>query len=328
MRAVVFDRYTDLTGLELRDVAGPTPAPGEVVIEVAAAGLNPFDWHMYRGEPWIMRASEGWRVRSPRVVGADVAGTVTRVGEGVSRLAIGDRVFGSIGFGALAEQAVTDVRGLARIDDSVSALDAAATPMAGLTALQALRDAAAMAEGERVLVWGASGGVGHFAVQIARALGAGRVDAVASAERAEFLLCLGADRVHDRSREVPASAGPYDVVIDTVGTQSVPQLRPLLAPGARVVTVGSLSRERLLGPAMKLLSRTVGGAVHRVTTKGMFAAVRAADLDTLARWLSDGTIRPEIEQVYSFAQFADALATLERGHVRGKLVVEIGGDER
>lgn len=323
MRAVVFDHYTDLAGLELREVAPPSPTAGQVVVRIAAAGLNPFDWHMYRGEPWIMRTSGGWRVRETRTVGADIAGTVTAVGEGVTTLAVGDRVFGSIGYGGLADVAAADAARLARIDDSVSWVAAAATPMAALTALQALRDTGALAAGGRVLVWGASGGVGHLAVQIARILGASTVDAVASASHADFLRALGADRAHDRRVGVPASAGPYDVVIDTVGSQSIRQLTPLLAPGARIVTVGSTSRGRVLGPATALLSRTIGGAVQRVAAKGIFATVRASDLELIAEWLASGSIHPEVQQVYPLGAFADALATLEAGHVRGKLVIEV-----
>lgn len=323
MRAVMFDRYTDIGGLTLRDIASPSAAPGQVVVKVAAAGLNPFDWHMYRGEPWIMRASGGWRVREPRTVGADLAGTVTALGDGVTTLAVGDRVFGSIGQGALADYAAADAGRLARIDAAVGFVAAAAAPMGALTALQALRDAGSLTTGERVLVWGASGGVGHLTVQIAHVLGASRVDAVASPARAGFLRAQGAGLVHDRGMGVPASAGPYDVIVDTVGTTSVRQLMPLLTPGARVVTVGSTSRERMLGPAAALLSRTIGGAVHRVTAKGIFATVRASDLELIAGWLADGSIHPEVQQVYPLAEYADALSTLEDGHVRGKLVVEI-----
>ncbi|CAN7404864.1 NAD(P)-dependent alcohol dehydrogenase [Microbacterium sp. LjRoot45] len=322
MKAVVYDRYTPASGLRLEEVAEPEPGPDTVLVDVAAASLNPFDWHMYRGEPWVLRASEGWRVREARIVGADIAGTV-RSAPADSGWAPGDRVLGSIGSGGLAEVARTKPHRLARIDDETSFPAASAVPMAALTALQALRDTGSLTDGERVLVWGASGGVGHLAVQIARTLGARRVDAVASARHVDFLRHLGADAIFDRTAELPASAGPYDVVVDTAATVPVRRLSRHLAPHGRLVTVGSVSRGRLLGPATSLLSRTVAGALHRVTARGVFATVRAHDLAAIAGWLGDGTVRPEIARTFALADYAEALAMLESGHVRGKVVIDL-----
>lgn len=174
MRALTYDRYTDAAGLRLGEVPMPAVPADRVLVRVVAAGLNPFDWHMYRGEPWFMRLQEGWRVGDPRTVGADLAGIVEAVGADVEGLAPGDRVLGSIGNGALAEYAVASPRALAKLPDPIPLTVGAATPMAGLTALQALRDVGRLAPGERVLVWGASGGVGHLAVQLARVLGTKR----------------------------------------------------------------------------------------------------------------------------------------------------------
>lgn len=324
MRAVTFDRYTDSSGLVLRDVDIPPSAEARVLVRIEAAGLNPFDWHMYRGEPWIMRATEGWRVRHVRTVGADIAGVVESVGPQVEGFSPGDRVLGSIGQGGLADFASARASSLTALPGGVSMTDAAAAPMAALTALQALRDAGSLRAGDRVLVWGASGGVGHLAVQIARILGATRVDGVCSAASAPVVQRVGVDAVYDYANG-PLPDGPYDLVLDTVSTRSVRELKPLLAPGGRIVTVGSVSREKTLGPAATLLTRMIAGRVQRVATKGVLAKTNAADLALIAGWLAGGSLRPVVQETFPLHRFADALALLEAGHVRGKLVVQVAG---
>lgn len=185
MRALTHTRYGGIDTLELGELPLPEPGPGHIRVRVEAAGLNPFDWHMYRGEPWMMRLSEGMRFER-RTVGADLAGTVDAIGPGVTEFGVGDRVMGEPGRGALAELAIVRPGGLARIADHVSTEAAAAAPM-GATALQALRDGGAVSPGSRVLIYGASGGVGHLAVQIARALGAAHVTAVCSGRNAAMV---------------------------------------------------------------------------------------------------------------------------------------------
>ena len=323
MRALIYRHYTDASGLTLADVPLPEPTAGRVLLRVEAASLNPFDWHMYRGEPWFMRLQEGWRVTTPRIVGADVAGVIEAVGADVDDLAVGDRVFGSIGLGAVAEYAAPKAAALAKLPGGVGFEAGAASAMAGLTALQALRDSGALTPGERVLVWGASGGVGHLAVQLARILGAGRVDAVCSGRNATLARESGAEQVFDYT----AGEGPterYDLVIDTVCTAPVSQLRRVLTPAGRVVTVGSAAEGgRLLGPALPLVRRIISARAQRVEARGVLAAVRRSDLDLLADRLTEGTLAPRIPQIYPLEQVHEAIAALEGGHVAGKLVVRI-----
>jgi NADPH:quinone reductase-like Zn-dependent oxidoreductase len=268
MRALTYDRYTDAAGLRFTEQPVPEPGGGRVRVRVVAAGLNPFDWHMHRGEPWIMRTQAGFRFDGVRTAGADVAGIVDAVGSGVTALAVGDRVLGSLGGGALAEFAVAKAGAFARLPEGVSWEDAAATPMAGLTALQGLRDGGGLREGGSVLVWGASGGVGHLAVQLARVLGAARVDAVCSSRNVALVRGLGADRVFDYTKGEPGAesvAGEYDIVLDTVATASIARLRHLLRPEGRVSMVGGLSRGRVLGPLSSLMSRTAAGKVRAIS---------------------------------------------------------------
>jgi NADPH:quinone reductase-like Zn-dependent oxidoreductase len=323
MRALAYTRYTDAAALAVTDLPMPEPSEGRVRIKVAAASLNPFDWHMYRGEPWFMRLSQGMRVTDPRVVGADVAGVVEALGEGVTDLAVGDRVFGSIGLGALGEYAAPRASSLAHLPEGVSFEQGAAVAMAGLTALQAVRDNGALQAGQRVLVWGASGGVGHLAVQIARILGASDVDAVCSGRNAEWIRDAGARRVFDYTKQ-ESPEGPYDLVVDTVSTASVAELRALLADGARVVTVGAADADgRVLGPAVPMVRRMISAKAQRVDVRGVMAAVTRDDLTLLGGWLADGSLTVRIQEVYGFDRVHDAIAELERGRVAGKLVVRL-----
>lgn len=323
MRALTYDRYTDATGLEVVDIPVPDLPADRVLVRVAAAGLNPYDWHMYRGEPYFMRMQEGFRVPERRTAGADFAGVVEAIGDEVRDFAPGDRVFGDIGRGALAELAVARVTSLATLPESVTFETGAATPMAGLTALQALRDVGGLAEGSRVLVWGASGGVGHLALQLARSLGAVTVDAVCSGRNAEMVRGLGADTVFDYTAGEQPS-GPYDVIVDTVATASVATLKALLSPGGRVATVGGVSRGRVLGPATAAVRRLASARLQRTDARMVSARVAAADLDLLASLLADGSLRPIIERTYPFDEAIDAFTALEHGHVSGKLVVTVG----
>jgi len=323
MRAITFDSYGTAAGLRLRDIDEPTPSEGEIAVRVAAAGLNAYDWHQYTGRPWIMRPNEGWRVTETRVLGADLVGSVVAVGAGAEGFAVGDRVIGEVGRGALGEVAVGGADKFAHIAASVPDAAAAAVPMAGLTALQALRDTGELREGERVLVWGASGGVGHLGVQLARVLGASHVDAVCSGANAVMVSSIGADRVYDYTRdEVPD--GPYDVILDTVATAPARVLKAILAPGGRVVTVGAVTNGRVLGPGRGMLRRIAAAKSASIDSRGMLAKVRSDDLSLLAGWLADGSLKPFIAQTYPLADAPQACARLEEGHVGGKLIVSVG----
>ncbi|MDX1469685.1 MAG: NAD(P)-dependent alcohol dehydrogenase, partial [Acidimicrobiia bacterium] len=229
MKAIVQHRF-GVANLELAEIPISKPEPNQVLVQVRASSINAFEWHMTSGVPYFMRLSQG--LTKPKIpkVGADVAGTVAAVGGEVTRFKVGDRVFGDIGFGAYAEYAVSSERNLALKPESVGFDEAAAVPVAGLTALQGLRDVGNLQSGERVLIIGASGGVGTYAVQIAKVLGA-RVTAVCSTHNVETARSIGADVVIDYTREDFTRLDEnYDLVFDGPGTTPLRKLRKLMKP--------------------------------------------------------------------------------------------------
>lgn len=322
MKAITYSAYGGAENLQLADVPVPEPGPGQVRVRVAAASLNAYDWHQYRGEPWLVRASMGWSVKEPRVLGSDLAGVIDAVGPDVTDFGVGDRVLGSIGLGAAAEYAVSRSTSFARLPDGVAWDLAAATPMAGFTALQALRDSAKLVEGERVLVWGASGGVGHLAVQLARILGAASVDAVCSGPNAELVRAMGANEVFDYTQD-ERPTGPYDVVIDTVCTAPLRRLKPVLSEAGRVATLGGIANGRLLGPGRPMMGRVIRSRFVGVHHAMVSAHTDAQDLEWLAARLADGSLTPVVARTFALADAAKACELLEGGHVAGKLVVSV-----
>lgn len=320
MRAVFAERYGPADTLELRDVPRPAPADDRVLIEVKASSVNAYDHHMTTGTPLLVRPFAGWSAPSRPIPGADVAGVVVAVGRDVEGFTPGDRVFGNIGAGAWAEYASANPRALTLLPDGVSFEDAAATPMAGLTALQALRDGAAVQPGERVLVNGASGGVGTFAVQIAKAFGA-EVTAVCSTGKLAQAEALGADRVIDyTSVDFTAVAGEHDVLLDNAGTRSWWATRRVLVPGGRNATTTG-PKHLFLGPLRNHLVRRLAAAFDSRTFDTRTASTSRADLDVLAGMLADGSIRAAIERTYPLEEAPDALGNVAAGHAAGKHVI-------
>lgn len=313
MRAVSFGRYGGTDVLEEAQLPVPEPGPGQVRIRVAAAAVNPADWRLRSGQfRWVLR------LRLPFVPGSDLAGVVDAVGPDVGRqLSTGDPVFGmqemKLG-GGYAEYAVVPATQVTRAPAGVTLGEAASVPMSGLTALQVLRRAE-VRPGHRLLVYGASGGVGTFAVQIARALGA-RVTAVTSARNTGLVADLGADEVLDRAgADLTAYAGRFDVVLDAVNALPFRRSRALLRPGGTAATVNPFA-EKL---APDVLARTRGGRTLRSVT----VRPRGADLDTLAGWLATGQVRPVIERTYPLADADRAHRHSETGRTRGKLVLVV-----
>ena len=321
MRAITYDRYTDASGLELTDEPKPTPAADQVLIRVAAASLNALDWHSYGGDPYFWRLEAGLRVKERRTVGADVAGVVEAVGAEVDSLAVGDRVFGEVS-GSLADYVLGKPTHLARIPDGVSDEAAAATPVAGLTALQSLRDTVELKQGESVIVWGASGGVGHLAVQVAAALGAADVHGVCSTANVAMVESCGASRVYDYTKgETPD--GPYDVIVDTVVTTSNRAAKKILTDAGRLVVIGAVGGSKMFGPVGGMLRRMIGGKFVRLDARGMLAKPNTADLEVLGAWLADGSLKPAISDTVPLADAPAALARVADGHVAGKIVVRV-----
>lgn len=330
MRALVHHGFVPTSRLAVQDVPDLGVEPGRVLVRVLAASPNPVDWHLYRGAPPMMRllGPRGTRRRWPRGVGEDFSGTVTAVGAGVSGFAPGQRVFGSLPAatqrqGSMAQFVSTRPQWITAMPPGVSPTQAAALPLAGLTALQALRDTGGLRPGGSVLVWGSAGGVGHLAVQIARLLGAERVDAVCSTRSEALVGDLGADTVFDYTKD-QTPTGTYDVVIDTVCTASVSTLRRILCPTGTVVTIGAVGGGRLMGAGGPLVERLLIAPFRGVRCKTLLTDVNSADLALLGRWLDQGSLRVVVQEEFPLEHARQAYEVLEAGRVRGKLVVRVG----
>jgi NADPH:quinone reductase-like Zn-dependent oxidoreductase len=320
MRAVVRDRF-GLEALALESVELPELPDDGVLVRVRAASLNQVDWYDVTGRPWVARPLTGLRGPKTRLTGSDFAGTVEAVGKDVADLVAGDEVFGAKK-GAFAEY-VCVTAGVARKPANLSFEDAAAVPVAGLTALQGLRDHGGLLPGQKVLVNGASGGVGTFGVQVARALGA-QVTAVCSTRNVEQSEALGADRVIDYTRhDFTRDDERYDVILDVSGTKAWSQYRRLLSPQGVLVMVGAPKTRPFLGPLAHVLR--VRLASWRGSQKAVFfvADVNRPDLDALRGLLEAGDVKPVVERRYELADVPEALRYLGQGHARGKLVVGI-----
>jgi NADPH:quinone reductase-like Zn-dependent oxidoreductase len=309
--------------VELRDLEKPTPADDEVLVRVRATSVNIAEWYAVTGRPWLARATTGLRRPKDVRLGVDYAGTVEAVGKDVTQFHPGDDVFGGRS-GAYAEHVVAkEDRAIVRKPENVTFEQAAATGTAAITALQGLRDQGGLVPGQKVLIHGASGGVGTFAVQIAKALGA-TVTAVCSTPNVEIARSLGADRVVDYTQEdVTRSGERYDLALDIAGTRPFSQLRRVLEPDATVVVIGGPRANRLLGP----LGHVVGSrlAALRASQKVAFfiAKFGKEDMETLRSFLEDGRMTSVVDSVYPLDEIADALRHMGGGHPRGKIVVTV-----
>ncbi|MGZ4470533.1 MAG: NAD(P)-dependent alcohol dehydrogenase [Nocardioidaceae bacterium] len=322
MKAFVQDRYGGPDTLELREVPAPAPGRGEVLVRVRAVGIDRGTWHLMHGLPLLVRLGLGFRGPRQPTPGRALAGVVEAVGEGVTRFAVGDEVFGTAS-GSLAELVVASEGRLARKPGSLTFAEAAAVPISAQTALQGLRNIGRVEAGQAVLVIGASGGVGSYAVQLAKAFGA-EVTAVCSTGKADLVRSLGADHVIDYTRSDIAEGGRrYDLVLDIAGSRHVAELRRVLTDRGTLVIVGGEGGGRVFGG----LERQLGAAVlspfvrHRLT---MFvASENGADLETLTALVDRGAVRPAVDQVFSFESAADAIRRFESGQARGKVVVTV-----
>ena len=322
MKAVLCRRYGPTDALTLEDVPDPEPGKGEIRIRVRAAGLNPFDWHCMRGEPYFLRLMTGpAKPKDPRF-GVDVAGEVDAVGEDVRDFRVGDAVFGSCR-GAAAELACARAADVVGRPENVSWEQAAAVPIAGYTAVQALRDAGRVRAGDAVLVNGASGGVGTFAVQVARALDAS-VTGICSARNVDLVRSLGAERVIDYATEDVARSGDrWDVVVEAVGNRPLEIWRRLLKPRGRLVVVGGKGG-RWFGPLGRLLAAAVASRFSRRKSVTVMGKRSRDDLAFLAGLMRAGKMMSVVDRSYPLEEIADAVRYLETGHARGKVVVVTG----
>lgn len=322
MKAIVNHTYGTPAVLRLDHVATPVPAADQVLVRVDAAGVNRGDYHATTGLPYIVRVAEFGALRPTVAVrGTDVAGTVTSVGSDVHRFRAGDRVFGWAD-GAFAEQVVTTTDRLAATPSRLSATQAAAVPTTGVTALQAVRDAAAVRPGHRVLVVGASGGVGSYAVQIARALGA-EVTGVASTRNVELVRSLGAAHVVDyTTRDVADGPERYDAIIDAAGSHGPLAWRRILTPNGTLVLVGG-PQGRWVGGMLRFAAALVLSRVVSERLVPLFSTPRGADLADLAALVADGQLTPVLDRTFELPDAADAVRHVGVGHTRGKVVVTV-----
>jgi NADPH:quinone reductase-like Zn-dependent oxidoreductase len=320
MKAIVAERYGRPDVLEVREVERPSVEDDQVLVRVHASSVNPVEWYGVTG-PIFVRGG-GLRRPATPAVGADLAGRVEAVGSAVTTFAPGDEVFGT-GVGAWAEYAVARESRLAPKPAGVTFEDAAAVPIAGVTALQALRDHGRVETGQKVLINGASGGVGTYAVQLAKTLGA-EVTAVCSSRNVEQAHTLGADHVVDYTRDdFTRGAVRHDLLVDIAGSRTLGELGRALTPEATVVLVGGKLSYRGLGPLPHLGATLAMSKVRRRTLRFFVARVNTDDLAFLASLLEDGTIRSVIERTYGLEQAPEALAHLGEGHARGKLVINV-----
>jgi len=327
MKAIVQSVYGSADVLELRDVERPSIKDDEVLVEVRAAGVDPGVWVLMTGRPYLMRLL-GFGLRRPKVAGRGraVAGVVAAVGARVTRFRPGDEVYGTSESGSFAEFARALEGKLAVKPANLSFPQAAAVPVSGVTALQAVRDVAQVRSGQRVLVIGAAGGVGSYAVQLARSLGA-HVTGVCGPDKAALVRSLGAEDVIDYTKsEVDSGGARYDVIIDTAGNRPLSLLRRALAPRGTLALVGG---GHVDSPVLGGMDRTLrAGFVSMVgggqRLRGVMARERASDLDELRQLIEAGSVTPAIDRTFALPAAPDAVRYLAEGHPAGKVVVTIG----
>lgn len=312
MKAIGLNQFGGTEVLENVEVPKPKLTPDGVLVRVAAAGINPADWRLRNGQFRYFMSKE-----RPFVLGSEVAGIVEAVGENVKRFHAGDAVYTMLSAakgGGYAEYALVPQESVALVPSNLSLAEAAAVPLTALTALQALRDKAHLKSGEHALILGASGGVGTFAVQMAKAMGA-KVTAVNSGRNTDLVRSLGADEVIDYHQKDPATLNTtYDVIFDTVNFYPFPKVKHLLKPIGRMVTVNPGASF-----APKWLKRLRGQS----QLDGLFVQAKGDDLATISEWIAAGKVRPVVDQCYPLANAAEAHLYSETGRVRGKLVLVV-----
>jgi NADPH:quinone reductase-like Zn-dependent oxidoreductase len=316
MKAFIYEQYGPPETLRMAEVDKPVPNAEEVLVKVLAVSVNAADWHVLRGKPLFSRATLGLLRPKHRILGVDVAGQVEAVGSGVTRFTPGDEVYANLldhGYGGFAEYVSVPVEVMALKPAGLSFEEAAAVPMAATTALQGLRHHGELHAGQKVLINGATGGVGSFAVQLAKAHGA-EVTAVTSTGNLDLARSLGADHLVDyTTTDVVGSGARYDLILDTVGNRSVGDLRRALGEGGKAAVTGFTSVRRLLGVSLRG-GKDVAQVQAHVTTK---------DLELLSALIEEGRLRPRIDRRYPFAEIPAAIAYLEQGHARAKVVAEV-----
>jgi len=323
LKAIIYTKYGPPEVLQLKEVEKPVPKDNEVLVKIIAASANPADWHMIRGEPVFARVIFGLFKPKKMIPGIDIAGQVEAVGKNVKEFRSGDEVFGDTGWGgAFAEYVCVNEKRLVLKPANISFEEAASVSVAGITALQSLRDKGQIKSGQKVLIIGASGGVGTFAVQIAKYLGA-EVTGVCSTKKLDMVHSIGADKVIDYTKEdFTNTSQKYDLIIDNVANRSVVNLKRALNPNGVCVIVGFTSvslmfQYMFLGPLVSMIGN------KKIVSLGT-ANLNKKDLDFLRELLETGKVKPVIDRRYPLSEVPDAIRYLEEGHARGKVVITIG----
>ena len=324
MRAAVRDRFgSPAQVVEIRDVETPTPGPGELLVRVEAAGANIADWYGVTGLPYAGRVAMGLRRPKTSEIGVDYAGRVEAVGEGVTRFRPGDDVFGARS-GAFGEYVTArEDRAVMPKPANLTFEEAASVATAATTALQGLRDKGGLEAGQHVLVNGASGGIGTFAVQMAKAFGA-EVTGVCSTANVELVRSLGADHVIDYTREdFTRSSRRYDVLLDIAGTRSWADCKRALAPQGTLVIVGAPMGGKLLEPLRRIARLRLASLGGSRKVVFFIAKLDRESMETLAELLESGKVKPVVGRTYPLSEVAEALDYVSKGHVRGKVVIDV-----
>jgi NADPH:quinone reductase-like Zn-dependent oxidoreductase len=322
MKAIVYRRYGPPDVLQLEAVPKPVPGDKEVLVRVHAASANPADWHVMRADPAFIRLMAGLRKPKFRILGADIAGRVEAIGKYVQQFQPGDEVFGDVsqsGFGAFAEYAAVPESAVVRKPAGMPFEEAAAVPLAALSALQGLRDKGRIQPGHRLLINGASGGVGTFAVQIAKAFGAA-VTGVCSTRNVDLVRSLGADQVIDYTREdVTRRPERYDLILDAAAFRSVWDYRRVLNPQGIYVMVGGATARMF----QLLLRKPWGAMTGSMKMELLLSRPNQKDLLVLRDLIEAGKLVPVIDRRYQLSEVPEAIRYLEQGHARGKVVITV-----
>jgi NADPH:quinone reductase-like Zn-dependent oxidoreductase len=325
MKAIVYCNY-GVSNLKFQEIEKPTPADDQLLVKVHAASVNPLDWHFIEGTPYVMRLGVGLRKPKDTRLGVDFAGTVEAVGKNITQFKPGDEVFGGRD-GAFAEYVcVREGRAVALKPANITFEQAASVPIAAITALQGVRDKGKVQSGQKVLINGASGGVGTFAVQIAKSYGAD-VTGVCSTRNMDMVKSLGADHVIDYTKEDFTKGDQrYDVILDNVANRSLSEFRRVLKPNGTYVLIGGggASENRWLGPGLTQAFKSMFLSKFVSQKMGMMMAeLNHNDLAFLADLMQSGKVTPVIDRTYKLSDLADAIRYLEQGHARGKVVVSV-----
>jgi NADPH:quinone reductase-like Zn-dependent oxidoreductase len=318
MKAWLSEIYGPAEVLSLQDIPDPLPGDDELLIDLKSVSLNAYDWHNMRGDPRLIRLSGGLFRPKQTILGSDASGIVTKVGRNVDNFRPGDRVFGEFHYGGFGEKLCVSTDLMIHMPAGLSFEDASCLPMAGVTALQGLRDRGRIKSGQKVLINGASGGVGHFAVQIAKSFAA-EVTAVCSTVNLDLVRSIGADYVVDYTREDFSSNGKkYDLILDAVGNQSLSNLKKALTAVGVAVVIGFVSWGKMLPIALQSRKESKPG---RKQVSMMVTDTSASDLETMRSLVESGKVKPHIDRRYVFEELPEAMAYMETGRARGKVVV-------